>query len=437
MNYQESLKYINETHKFGIRLGLDSTGKLLELLGNPQENLKVIHVAGTNGKGSVCSFVANILKEEGYKVGLYTSPYLETFTERIRVNGENIPEEDVARIITIIKDKIEIMLSEGYSAPTEFEIVTAMAFYYYNEQNMDYVVLEVGLGGRYDSTNVIKNPLVSVLVSISLDHIGVLGDTIGKIAYEKAGIIKENGTAIVYKQVKDAEDVIKEVCKEKNAEYIEVNFKDIEVKKSDIYSQVYDCTVMGENYDDLEIRLIGDHQVNNSIVALNVIKFLRENKDVKVSADSIRRGLLTTKWPGRIEKIKENPMFIIDGAHNEDGAKSLAKALEKNFPNKKLTMLIGMLADKDIDSVLEILMPRFDKVITTTPDNDRAISCEELKSKISKYVDDVTAIETIDEAVKYTLSTASEDDVIISAGSLYMIGAVRTLVNEKELIMQR
>ena len=202
MNYEESLKYIENTHKFGIKLGLDSTGKLLELLGNPQDNLNVIHVAGTNGKGSVCSFISNILKEEGYKVGLYTSPYLETFTERIRVNGENIPEEDVARIITLIKDKIDIMISEGYSSPTEFEIVTAMAFYYYNEQNMDYVVLEVGLGGRYDSTNVIKNPLVSVIVSISLDHIGVLGDTIGKIAYEKAGIIKENGTAIVYKHVK-------------------------------------------------------------------------------------------------------------------------------------------------------------------------------------------------------------------------------------------
>ena len=437
MNYKESLKYIADTHKFGIRLGLDCTGKLLELLGNPQENLKVVHVAGTNGKGSVCSFVANILKEEGYKVGLYTSPYLETFTERIRVNGENIPEDDVARIITLIKDKIDIMVSEGYSSPTEFEIVTAMAFYYYNEQKMDYVVLEVGLGGRYDSTNVIKNPLVSVLVSISLDHIGVLGDTIGKIAYEKAGIIKENGTAIVYKQVKEAENVIREVCKEKNANYIEVNFDNINIKKSDIYSQVYDCDIMGEKFDDIEIKLIGDHQINNSVVALNVIKYLRDNKNVKISNEAIRIGLLTTKWPGRIEKIKENPMFIIDGAHNEDGAKSLAKALDKNFPNKKLTMLIGMLADKDIDSVLEILMPKFDKVITTTPNNDRAISSEELKKKISKYIDNVISIDNIEDAVNYTLNNSKEDDVIISAGSLYMIGVVRTLVKERELLMQK
>ena len=437
MNYKESLNYIEDTHKFGIKLGLDSTGKLLELLGNPQDNLNVIHVAGTNGKGSVCSFISNILKEEGYKVGLYTSPYLETFTERIRVNGENIPKEDVARIITLIKDKIEIMISEGYSSPTEFEIVTAMAYYYYNEQKCDYVVLEVGLGGRYDATNVIKNPLVSVLVSISLDHIGVLGDTIGKIAYEKAGIIKENGTGIVYKQVKEAEDIIKAVCKEKNADYIEVNFNDINVKKSDIYSQVYDCTVMGEKFDNIEIKLIGDHQVNNSIVALNVVKFLRDNKNIRISNNSIKSGLLTTKWPGRIEKIMENPMFIIDGAHNEDGAKSLCKALEKNFPNKKLTMLIGMLADKDIDSVLEILMPKFNKVIATTPNSDRAISSEELKNKISKYVDDVISIENIEDAVKYTLDNAKVDEVIISAGSLYMIGAVRTLVKERELIAQK
>jgi len=433
MNYEESLRYIADTHKFGIKLGLDSTGKLLELLGNPQDSLNVIHVAGTNGKGSVCSFISNILKEEGYKVGLYTSPYLETFTERIRVNGENIPKEDVARIITLIKEKIDIMISEGYSSPTEFEIVTAMAFYYYNEQKMDYVVLEVGLGGRYDSTNIIKNPLVSVIVSISLDHIGILGDTIGKIAYEKAGIIKENGTAIVYKQVKEAEDVIKEVCKNKNSDYIEVNFDNILVKKSDIYSQVYDCTIMDEKFENIEIKLIGEHQINNSIVALNVVKFLRDNKNVKISNESIKNGLLTTKWPGRIEKIMENPMFIIDGAHNEDGAKSLRKSLEKNFPDKKLTLLIGMLADKDIDSVLKILMPKFNKVITTTPDNHRAINSEELKNRISMYVEDVISIENIEDAVKYTLDNAKEDEVIISAGSLYMIGTVRTLIKEIEL----
>ena len=430
MNYQESLKYIEETHKFGIRLGLDNMSKLLELLGNPQDKLNIIHVAGTNGKGSTCSFITSILKECGYKVGLYTSPYLETFTERIRINGENIPEEDVARIVTLIREKIEQMVSEGYSYPTEFEIVTTMAFYYYCEQEVDFVALEVGLGGRYDATNIIKKSDVSVITSISLDHVGILGDTVAKIAYEKGGIIKENGVAVVYDQSDEAKNVIKDICKEKNAKYIEVKFDDINVKQSDINSQVYDCSIMGQRYEDLEIQLIGDHQINNSMLALSAIEVLKELKNLNLNEKDIRKGLLNTRWPGRIEKIMDKPTFIIDGAHNEDGARSLAKAIAKNFNGKKATLLIGMLEDKDIDGVLEILMPYFNKVITTTPDNDRAINCETLKEKISKYVDDVVAISNIEDAVNYTLKNSKEDDVIISAGSLYMIGTVRTILNE-------
>ena len=430
MNYEESLKYIEETHKFGIRVGLENMSKLLELLGSPQDKLNIIHVAGTNGKGSTCSFITSILKECGYKVGLYTSPYLETFTERIRINGENIPEEDVARIVTLIREKIEQMVSEGYSYPTEFEIVTTMAFYYYCEQDVDFVALEVGLGGRYDATNIIKKSDVSVITSISLDHVGILGDTVAKIAYEKGGIIKENGVAVVYDQSDEAKNVIKDICKEKNAKYIEVKFDDINVKQSDINSQVYDCSIMGQRYEDLEIQLIGDHQINNSMLALSAIEVLKELKNLNLNEKDIRKGLLNTRWPGRIEKIMDKPTFIIDGAHNEDGARSLAKAIEKNFNGKKATLLIGMLEDKDIDGVLEILMPYFNKVITTTPDNDRAINCETLKEKISKYVDDVVAISNIEDAVNYTLRNAKEDDVIISAGSLYMIGTVRTILNE-------
>lgn len=428
MNYQEALEFIETSHKFGMRLGLENTYKLLELLGNPQDKLKFVHVAGTNGKGSVCSFISNTLKEQGYKVGLYTSPYLETFTERIRLNGNNIPEADVARIVTIMKEKIEQMVEEGFAYPTEFEIETAMAFYYYWEKQADYVVLEVGLGGRYDATNVIKSPLASVIVSISLDHVGVLGHTLGKIAYEKAGIIKEDSIAVVYKQKQEAEEVIKDVCKEKNTKYIEANFDNLVIKKSDINSQVFDCNVLGEEFENMEISLIGEHQVNNAVLALTALKVLRDERHVEIGDEAIRRGLLNTRWPGRIEKIKNNPTFIIDGAHNEDGARSLSKALEKYFSGKKMTLLIGMLKDKDIDGVLEILMDKFDKVITATPDSDRAISAEELKEKIEKYVPNVTAIEDIDEAVKYVLDNAKEDEIIISAGSLYMIGHVRKLV---------
>ena len=427
MNYQEALEFIEKSHKFGMKLGLENTFKLLELLGNPQDKLKFIHVAGTNGKGSVCSFISSILKEEGYKVGLYTSPYLETFTERIRLNGNNIPEKDVARIITIMKEKIDKMVSEGYSYPTEFEIETVMAFYYYYEQEVDYVVLEVGLGGRYDATNVIKS-LVSVITSISLDHTGILGDTLGKIAYEKAGIIKEDSITVVYKQSKEAEEVIKSVCKEKNTRYIEADFENLVIKKSDINSQIFDCIIIDEKFENMEISLIGDHQINNAVLALTVIKVLKDEKNIKISDNSIKKGLTNTKWAGRIEKIGDNPIFIIDGAHNEDGAKSLARALENHFNGKKMTLLIGMLKDKDIDSVLQILINKFEKVITTTPDSDRAINSEELKEMIEKYIDNVISIPKIEDAVKYILENAEKDEIIISAGSLYMIGHVRQLV---------
>lgn len=428
MNYNESLKYIEETHKFGIRLGLDNMKNLLELLGNPQDKLNIIHVAGTNGKGSTCSFISSILKESGYKVGLYTSPFLETFTERIRVNGENISQEDVARIVNLIKEKTE----ESGIHPTEFEIVTAMAFLYYYEQDVDFVALEVGLGGRFDATNIINKSEVSVITSISLDHVGILGDTVENIAYEKGGIIKENGTVIMYDQDEKIKNVIKDICKEKNAKYIEVKFNDIDIKQSDIYSQKYDCSVLGKSYENLEIKLIGEHQINNSILALATIQTLKEDKGLNMTQDAIRKGLIETRWPGRIEKIMDEPIFIIDGAHNEDGAKSLAKSIQKNFNGKKLTLLIGMLEDKDIDSVLSILMPYFSKVITTTPDNPRAIDCNILKDKISKYVDNIVAKESIEDAVKYSLENTKEDEIIISAGSLYMIGTVRTIVNKEK-----
>lgn len=428
MNYNEALKYIHESHKFGIRLGLDNIKKLLELLDNPQDKLKIIHIAGTNGKGSTCSFISTILKEGGYKVGLYTSPFLETFTERIRVNGDNIPEDEVGNIVSLIKEKIEVMVNEGYSYPTEFEIVTAMAFYYFYKENVDFVALEVGLGGRYDATNVIEKPIVSVITSISMDHIGVLGDTLGKIAFEKGGIIKENCTTIVYPQKYEAGQVIKNICKENRSKYIECNFNDINIKQSNINLQKYDCIINKKEYKDLEIKLIGDHQVKNSVLALNVIDYINDNLGLNISEECIRKGLAQTSWPGRIERIKENPMFIIDGAHNEEGAESLAKAMDKYFKDKNKVLIIGMLEDKDISSVLDILIPRFNKVITTTPDNPRSIDADKLKKKIEEYNIDVISKPKINEAVEYALQNTKKEDVIISAGSLYMIGNVRSII---------
>ena len=424
MNYSEALDYIHSSHRFGMKLGLESTEKLMELLGNPQDELNIIHVAGTNGKGSICSFIAKVLEKSGYKVGL--------FNERIRINGENITDEHIAKSVSEVKLRIDKMLAEGYDSPTEFEIVTAMAFLIYKWENVDYAVMEVGLGGRYDSTNIIKNPLVSVIASISLDHTRVLGDTIAKIAYEKGGIIKKNSAVVVYSQGDEAEDVLKKIAAEENAEFIEADFSSINVKKDDVHSQIFDFSINGKEFKDMEIKLIGEHQVRNCVTALNAIDYLRRSgKVANITDDSVKAGILETKWPGRVEKVMENPTFIIDGAHNEDGARSLRKVLDKYFADRNLVLMLGMLEDKDIDTVLEILMPVFDRVVVTEPDNPRKISADKLKAKIEKYTGNVEAVEKIEDALERVLEVAEEGNVVISAGSLYMIGEVRTLLRNR------
>lgn len=430
MNYNEALEYIHGTYRFGRKLGLDNITKLLELLGDPHKDLKVIHVAGTNGKGSTSSFISSILVNGGYKVGLYTSPYLETFTERIRIDGENIKEQELGRVTSVVKEKVDEMIDMGYNHPTEFEVVTAIALYYYKEQNVDFVVLEVGMGGRFDATNVVENPLACVITPVSMDHTDYLGDTLGKIAYEKAGIIKENSFVIMYPQEEEADNTIKGVVNEKNANLIIADIKSKEVLETSIKGQVFNLSLGNENYDNLEIQLIGEHQVNNSIVALNVVKLLVDKYDIKISKDAIYKGLKETKWAGRIELLMEKPLLIIDGAHNEDGAISLANAIDKYFSDKKVTFVLGMLKDKDIDSVLNVLIPKCTKVITTKPDSDRALEAYELKEKITKIEVDSIAVEDIKEAVKLAIDTWKEDEVIIFAGSLYMIGEVRSIITK-------
>lgn len=424
MNYKEALEYIHTTYRFGRKLGLENISKLLELLGKPQEKLNIIHVAGTNGKGSTCSFISRILQEGGYKVGLYTSPFLETFNERIRINGEDIKDDDLGRVTAIVKEKADEMVASGYNHPTEFEIVTAIAFYYYYEQAVDYLVLEVGMGGRFDATNVIR-PLLSVITSISLDHIDYLGDTLGKIAYEKAGIIKENIPLVLYPQEKEAESVIEEVAASKNALVYKVNSDQIKIKETSLEGQTFEIPEFGE----LKTSLIGEHQVKNAFTAFTAISLLRKN-GVKLEDEAIRRGIENTRWAGRLELMKKNPTIIIDGAHNEEGAQALGRAIDDYMGDKNIKLVLGMLSDKDVDKVTSILVPRVKSVIATVPDSDRALSVDELKAKILKFEKEVISIPNISDAVDYSIKESNKDDVIIFAGSLYMIGEVRSILKK-------
>ncbi|MFU0784165.1 MAG: Folylpolyglutamate synthase/Dihydropteroate synthase [Thermoanaerobacterium thermosaccharolyticum] len=417
MNYQDAIDYIHNTHKFGMKLGLDNIKRLLMHLGNPQNNLKFIHVAGTNGKGSTCAFINSILLEAGFKVGLYTSPYLEEFEERMRINNQNIPKDKLIYYVEYIKPIIEKIVDEGYNHPTEFEIITAIAFKYFCDENVDFVVLEVGLGGRFDATNVIESSLVSVITTIDYDHMDKLGDTLEKIAFEKAGIIKENGTVVSFYQKDEALKVIEEVSRFKNASLSVMDINDVKIKESNSNHQVFDY----KNYKNLKISIIGKHQIYNASLAVMAVEKLKQY-GINISEDVIRRGLSKTKWPGRIEVISRSPLIVIDGAHNPQGMTVLKDALNL-FTYDRLILVIGMLKDKDTDSMLKLIVPEADLIITTKPISDRAYTAEELSQKIA--YDDVLHFEKIDDAINEALKSAGKNDLILFCGSLYMIGHVR------------
>lgn len=421
MNYDQALNYIHGTLKFGIKLGLDSIKTLLGLMGNPQDKLKCIHVAGTNGKGSTVTFISSILIEAGNKVGIFTSPSIERFTERIKINHQEIGEEDLARHTAFVKENVDLMISKYGIYPTEFEIVMAIAFQYFYEMGCDVVVLEVGLGGRFDATNVIKEALVSVITTISYDHMDRLGDTLEKIAYEKAGIIKDGADVVVYPQSSEAMKVIYDVCDDKGAKLHTVDYSSVKIKDFSIDGQEFSY----REWKDLYISLLGEHQVRNAVTALSVIELLRE-KGYDISEESIRKGLINAKWPGRLEVLSKNPVFLIDGAHNGEGALALSRVLKAYFSGKKILFIIGALKDKDVKSIIQPTLSVASGYITVTPDSPRAMPAKELADFISQYCKNVMDNDTIEEAIKTALKLVSTDGIICAYGSLYYIGKIRS-----------
>ncbi|MBK5243476.1 MAG: bifunctional folylpolyglutamate synthase/dihydrofolate synthase [Eubacteriaceae bacterium] len=429
MNVSEAITYIESTHKFGTRLGLESMSLLLNEMDNPQDKLKFIHIAGTNGKGSTSTMIAGILKEAGYKTGLFTSPFLESFNERIQLNSVPVDDDSLVAATAFVKKHIEVLLAQGEPHPTEFEMVTAIGLQYFYEKQVDVVVLEVGLGGRLDATNIIKDPLTVVIMSISCDHTDYLGTTIGEIAFEKASIIKEGSDVVVYPQDPEAMKVILDFAKSKNASVTLVNPDDIAIMDFNTRSQTLKYLGNTLPIDEFQLKLLGNHQSLNCLTALEVISLLIR-KGFLINRFHIEEALSQVIFPGRFEIFLESPVVLIDGAHNSNGIQAFVQNMNQYFPKKKINLYFGMLEDKDIEESLSYLVPIAATIHTLTPNSDRAMPAKEMAALIHEaYKKSVDFYDTMNTAVK-SIDLNETDDVNVFVGSLYMIGEARTLIRK-------
>ena len=417
MNYEEAMNFIQNTNKFGSVLGLDNIRELLERLGNPQDQLRVVHIAGTNGKGSTLAFLAGIFRESGYRAGRYVSPASFSYEERFRINEENISKKDLCFYMEKIKNVAEEMVKDGLSHPTMFEIETALSFLYFLDKKVDVVLLETGMGGRLDATNVVKKPIATVIASIGMDHMQFLGDTLEKIASEKAGIIKEGCPVISYDNTKEVNEVIKNKAKQMHAKVTFVNSAGIRVLQESLNGESFSYRSSdGRWYEKIEIPLLGRHQINNAALALETLNVIKNY--YCISDFQTEDGMRKTIWRGRIEILEREPMVICDGAHNPDGAKSLLSFLQNNFTNQRLIYIMGVLSDKDYEQMIQILAPAADKIYTVAPDNPRALSSRELCNCISKYHQNVEERQRLAECLSEVRQKAEKDDVIIICGTL-------------------
>lgn len=418
---------IHEFNRFGMVLGLDRMEELLRRLGNPQDDLKVIHVAGTNGKGSVSKYLEEGLSACGYKMGLYTSPYIETFNERIRYDGADISDEDLEYYGQKVVSAAEAMVADGLDSPTEFEVVTAIAFLYFAGKQADITILEVGLGGIGDSTNVVKSPLASVITSISYDHMAQLGSSLAEIAVNKAGIIKTGCPVIANVPQRDAAKIIARKAYAMGSRLYDISGIRAAVSDETPFSQKVSMELYEKSYSDVEISMVGRHQAENLKTALATLEILRKSGAVKLDREALYEGLKRARQPGRFEVISEDPLVIIDGAHNEAGAQALQETMAQHFAGKKILLVAGILADKEIDSIVKFLTKITDHIIVTEPDNPRKLAAEKLAEHVAEFGVAAEAVPDVEAAVHRAKELADGYDVILFAGSLYLIGDVRRL----------
>lgn len=415
MDYKEALEYINGVSWLGSKPGLERVTELLEKLGRPQDGLKFIHIAGTNGKGSCAAILASVMKCCGYRTGLFISPYLARFNERMQVNGRQIGDEALAELVAMVKPAAEAMEDH----PTEFEMMTAAAFLWFRQENCDIVVLETGLGGRLDATNIIAAPEVAVIMNIGLDHTQILGDTVEQIAEEKAGIIKPGCDCVLYQQQERVTAVVKERCDALGASLRIADFDRIYSEFDSLYGQSF--AYKGELY---ALPLLGRHQLKNAATALEVVEVLRA-RAWKLEQSDVEHGIYAVSWPGRFELIHDDPLFVVDGGHNPQCAETVVENLLSYFQENHRVMLVGMLADKDVEGTLDVLDRAADEFVCTTPESERALPAEELARKLEKYGKRITVRPAILDAVGAACDAAGDTGMVCAVGSLYSVGAIR------------
>ncbi len=424
MTYQEAIGYLYRLQRYGIRPSLEVIGGLMEALDSPHQKFRSVHIGGTNGKGSTAAMLASILQAGGYKVGLYTSPHLIDFTERMRVNGTLIPPESVADLTDHIRQRLGPSLS-----PTFFEFTTAMAFLYFARQRVDVAVMEVGMGGGFDATNVLQ-PLVSVITNVDYDHEAFLGDTIPKIAAEKAGIIKLHTPVVSAASRPEAIQVIEEACRQRGSRFILLG-REVWVDGSSPADFDYHGQKMTLRH--LVCPLLGHHQIINAGTVLAAVELL-SGMEMRLSEESIRKGFQSVRWDGRLEVVKREPLVLLDGAHNPAGAKVLGNFLAemKQVRKGRLLLLVGILADKNIGGILREIASFSDEVILTRPDYSGSASLEDLRKGLSNYNMPIVPRETIPEAVAYALGRLLPQDILCITGSLYTVGAAKAFLEGRE-----
>ncbi len=421
MQYEQALDWLEGLNRFGIRLGLERVRAMLSRMGDPQRRLRVLHVAGTNGKGSTCAMLDSILRTAGYRSGLYTSPYLERFTERIRLAGEEIPPSQVGRWAERVREAA-VGLAES---PTEFEAVTVLAFAYYAWAEADPLVLEVGLGGRHDATNVVESPLVSVICSIGLDHQDRLGDTLAAIAGEKAGIIKPGRPVLSAPAGPEVRRVLETAARSAGAplHFAAEELAWREVRPTD---RGWQGTLRGRRgtYRQVTLPLLGRHQLENAMLAVGAAELATE-EGLPVGEDAVRRGLAAVRWPGRLELFPGRPELILDGAHNPAGAAAMAAALREHFPDRRVRLVLGVLADKDAPGILDALAEAGPQLVCTRVPNPRTLAPEELAA-LARARGLATVVEPEPTAaLERAMAEADPEELVVAAGSLYLVGALR------------